>query len=69
MRAEAVVDIGHVVMQMDDALGPPGRARGIHPEGHVIGAGVRGVENRVAAIEKALRLNRLGKIAPAFQLL
>ena len=28
--------IGHVVLQMDDALGPAGRARRIHPERHLV---------------------------------
>ena len=30
------VAVGHVVLQMDDALGPSGRARRIHPERHVV---------------------------------
>ena len=32
--------IGHVVLQMDDALGPSGRAGRIHPERHLVAMGV-----------------------------
>ena len=32
--------IGHVVMQMNDALGSSGRSRGIHPERHLVAVGV-----------------------------
>ena len=32
--------IGHVVLQMDDALGTAGRTRRIHPERHLVTAGV-----------------------------
>jgi hypothetical protein len=34
------VAIGHVVLQVDDALGPAGRARRIHPERHLVAIGV-----------------------------
>ena len=32
--------VGHVVMQMHDALRPARRSRRIHPEGHVVAAGL-----------------------------
>ena len=40
---EGGLAIGHVVLQMDDALGPSGRARRVHPERHfvAVGAGFR----------------------------
>ena len=37
---ESEIAIGHVVLQMDDALGPSGRARRIHPERHLVPVGV-----------------------------
>src|SRR5216684_2632705 len=40
MARERGLAVGHIVLQMDNALGTSGRARRIHPERHLVTVGV-----------------------------